>query len=73
MPVSARFGEIKKIRTNVVGKWQSQLPFGKYAVKISKTLDTDPPSKAEVSQEIEIKNDMKSLILPPITIKKNGK
>lgn len=61
---------LSKSQTNVAGKWQANLPVGKYAVIVSKVVDPSTLHKIELNQEIEISSTMKSLQLPVAIIKR---
>jgi hypothetical protein len=58
-----------KVKTNALGKWQSQLKPGKYTVNIVKT-DTTTKSKIEASQTIEVQNSNSAITLPVAIIKR---
>lgn len=56
-----------KTKTNAMGKWQAQLPPGKYLVKVSK-MDTTLQKKLESQQEITVPNSNSPVILSTLII-----
>jgi hypothetical protein len=60
-------GHVLKTKTNAMGKWQAQLPPGKYLVKVSK-MDTALQKKLEAEQDIVVPNSNSSITLPTIIV-----
>jgi hypothetical protein len=58
---------VLKTRTNPMGKWQAQLPPGKYTVKVSK-MDTALQKKIEGEQNITVGNSNSTIILPTLIV-----
>ena len=65
--LSSSEGHVLKTKTNAMGKWQAQLPPGKYVVKVSK-MDTALQKKLETQQDIIVPNSNSAVLLPTLII-----
>lgn len=54
-------------KTNAMGKWQAQIPPGKYSVKISK-MDSSTQKSLESQQEISVPNSNNAITLSTLII-----